>query len=211
MSVVRQNVIPLDSSILISLQLGEIKALEIQENIKGYDELFVTYSVAQISNDSIISVQHGSKMLGFVKQGKTLNLTNVAPLELTLKKGQTLGIQVSLWEMDDYTKTRKIVKTFNQVGGILQIPLTLLEWSSVSNPIGWFLWGTRLGGWGLDWLSNFDQNDLLGVSEIKWNWKDLPRRPTVRFRRGHWKGGKKRINDYHYEFSYQIKIKDISK
>ena len=210
-SHVQQNNRKIDSSKQVFLQLGELKAHDIQENLTGHDELFLTFSVAKISNDSIVFAHYGSSMLGPVKKGSSLNLSTIPALKITLERGQILGIQVSLWEIDDYQKIQNALKSFHQVGGFLQIPVSLFEWSSVSNPLGWFLWATRVGGWGLDWLSKVDNNDLLGTSEIKWNWQDLPLGSSTRFKKVPWKGGKKGINDYYYEISYQIKIKDISK
>ena len=99
----------------------------------------------------------------------------------------------------------------NQVGGFLQIPIYMMEWSSVSNPLSWFLWGSRIGAWGLDWLAQVDHNDLLGVSEITWDWNDLPANMATRYKRGNWKGGKRGVNAYIYSFGYQIKVKDVSK
>ena len=60
-------------------------------------------------------------------------------------------------------------------------------------------------------LLNFVLGNLIGVSEIRWNWDEIPSKNATRFKRGNWKGGKRGLNEYVYSFAYQIKVKDISK
>lgn len=93
----------------------------------------------------------------------------------------------------------------------LQIPLTFIQWSSASNPLGWFLWGTRLSSMGLDFLATLDRDDLLGISEVVWSWDDLLLNNRPRIKYIHWKGKESAINSFHYEFGYEIKVKDIVK
>ena len=195
----------------VELSMQEIKAIDIQEQITGHDEVLLAYQIGIIERDSLIYSRLSTVYLGNAKQGQKLDLDTLSSLSLELKPGQALGIQMALWEVDDYQKMQKIVRQVNNVGGFLQIPIHMLEWSSVSNPLTWFLWGSRISGWGLDWWAHVDGNDLLGVSEITWNWNDIPTKNSTRYKRGTWKGGKRGLNEYLYSFAYQIKVKDISK
>lgn len=195
----------------VELSLQSMKAIDIQEQLTGHDELFVAYQIGIIERDSLIYSQINTVYVGNAKQGQVLPLDTMAHLSVELKPGQTLGIQVALWEVDDYQKMQKFMRQVNHVGGFLQVPIHMLEWSSVSNPLAWFLWGSRVSGWGLDWLAQVDRNDLIGVSEIRWNWDEIPSKNATRFKRGNWKGGKRGLNEYVYSFAYQIKVKDISK
>jgi len=195
----------------VELSMQEIKAIDIQEQITGHDEVLLAYQIGIIERDSLIYSRLSTVYLGNAKQGQKLDFDTLSRLSLELKPGQALGIQMALWEVDDYQKMQKIVRQVNNVGGFLQIPIHMLEWSSVSNPLTWFLWGSRISGWGLDWWAYVDRNDLLGVSEITWNWNDIPTKNSTRYKRGTWKGGKRGLNEYVYSFAYQIKVKDISK
>ena len=140
-----------------------------------------------------------------------MSLDSIPGLRLDLKEGQKLGIQIALWEIDDYSKSQKFLNKVGMYSSALQIPLTFIEWSSASNPLGWFLWGTRLSSMGLDFLATLDRDDLLGISEGVWTWDDLSLQNRSRIKRIQWKGKDSAINSFHYEFGYEIKVKDIVK
>ena len=109
------------------------------------------------------------------------------------------------------SKSQKFLNKVSTYSNALQIPLTFIEWSSASNPLGWFLWGTRLSSVGLDFLASLDRDDLLGISEVVWTWDDLSLQNRSRIKRIHWKGKDSAINSFYYEFGYEIKVKDIVK
>jgi hypothetical protein len=146
-----------------------------------------------------------------VKKGAKISLDSIPSLRLDFKEGQKLGIQIALWEIDDYSKSQKFLNKVSTYSNALQIPLTFIEWSSASNPLGWFLWGTRLSSMGLDFLATLDRDDLLGISEVVWTWEDLSLQNRPRIKRIHWKGKDSSINSFRYEFGYEIKVKDIVK
>lgn len=195
----------------VDLQLKPLIAHDIQENLTQFDELFVTYSLSVVEKDSVVKAAHGTHYLGKVKRGAKLSLDSIPGLQLELKEGQKLGIQIALWEIDDYSKSQKFLNKVSMYSNALQIPLTFIEWSSASNPLGWFLWGTRLSSMGLDFLANLDRDDLLGISEVVWSWDDLLLNDRPRIKYIHWKGKESAINSFHYEFGYEIKVKDIVK
>lgn len=195
----------------IDLVLQSLIAHDIQENLTLYDELFITYSLTVIEKDSVVKATHGTHYLGKVKKGAHLNLDSIPGLRLEVNEGQKLGIQIALWEIDDYSKSQKFLSKVSFVSGALQIPMAFIEWSSAFNPLGWFLWGTRLSSMGLDFLASLDKDDLLGISEVVWSWDDLPLYNRPRIKRVHWKGKDSAINSFHYEFVYEIKVKDIVK
>jgi hypothetical protein len=64
---------------------------------------------------------------------------------------------------------------------------------------------------GLDFLASLDRDDLLGISEVVWTWEDLSLQNRPRIKRIQWKGKDSAINSFHYEFGYEIKVKDIVK
>ena len=195
----------------VDLQLKPLIAHDIQENLTQFDELFVTYSLSVVEKDSVVKAAQGTHYLGKVKKGANLSLDSIPGLRLDLKEGQKLGIQIALWEIDDYSKSQKFLNKVGMYSSALQIPLTFIEWSSASNPLGWFLWGTRLSSMGLDFLATLDRDDLLGISEGVWTWDDLSLQNRPRIKRIQWKGKDSAINSFHYEFGYEIKVKDIIK
>ena len=195
----------------VDLVLKPLIAHDIQENLTQFDELFVTYSLSVVEKDSVVKAVHGTHYLGKVKRGAKLSLDSIPGLQLDFKEGQKLGIQIALWEIDDYSKSKKFLNKVSTYTNALQIPLTFIEWSSASNPLGWFLWGTRLSSMGLDFLATLDRDDLLGISEGVWSWDDLSLQNRPRIKRIQWKGKDSAINSFHYEFGYEIKVKDIVK
>jgi len=195
----------------VDLILQPLIANDIQENLTRYDELFVTYSLSVVDRDSVVKSAHGTRYLGKVEKGAKISLDSIPGLRLDVKEGQKLGIQIALWEIDDYSKSQKFLNKVSSYSEALQIPLAFVEWSSVSNPLGWFLWGTRLSSVGLDFLASLDRDDLLGISEVVWTWEDLSLQNRPRIKRIQWKGKDSAINSFHYEFGYEIKVKDIVK
>lgn len=195
----------------VDLILQPLIANDIQENLTRYDELFVSYSLSVVDRDSVVKSAHGTRYLGKIKKGAKISLDSMPGLRLDFKEGQKLGIQIALWEIDDYSKSQKFLNKVSTYSNALQIPLTFIEWSSASNPLGWFLWGTRLSSMGLDFLATLDLDDLLGISEVVWTWEDLSLQNRPRIKRIHWKGKDSSINSFHYEFGYEIKVKDIVK
>ena len=195
----------------IDLKLHTLFAHDIQENLTLRDELFVTYSLSVIDRDSVLKAAHGTRYLGKVKKGGRLNLDSLPSLHVALKEGQKLGLQIALWEIDDYSKSQIFLHKVNLFNGALQIPFSFVEWSSASNPIAWFLWGTRLSSIGLDFLASLDHDDLLGISETVYAWADLPLHNRSKIKQVQWKGKSSSVNSFHYEFTYEIKDKDIVK
>lgn len=192
----------------ISLHLKAIKATDLQENISFQDELWIEFNVVAIQSGKIIRAETASRFLGGIKQGAKINLDSIPPVKIKLNPGEQVGIQVSLWELDDYTKDQKLLHQVNRWGGMLQVPLMILDWSAVSNPVSWFMWGTRIGSVGLDYWAKQDGRDLIGVSEVQWDWSGLPKGKVTRFKRGNWKGGKAGLNTFQYSYSYEIHVNE---
>lgn len=197
-----QKLIVLDKQ--VEFQWNNLFAKNIQENITQSDELLLVYSVVAIEGEQVVQIQQSSTYLGKMKQGILLDLKNIPALKLKLKPGQSLGVQITLWEIDDYQKIQQVIKQINQLGGVLQVPVSLLELSSLTNPLGWFIWGMRASGLGMDLLSKWDGNDRLGISEMQISWDKI----NSFKKKGTWKSGPKMLNDYHYDFSYEISIRD---
>jgi hypothetical protein len=201
-------VITQEKPLEISLQLASITAYDIQENVNLKDELWVEYNLVAIKEGKILRMETASRFLGGVRQRDKIALDTIPALRILLNPGEQLGLQVSLWELDDYTKDQHLLNQVNQWGGMLQVPLMLVEWSVVSNPISWFLWGARLSSLGLHYWSKQDGRDLLGVSELQWDWSALPKGKSTRFKRGNWKGGKAGLGAYQYGYSYRIHVNE---
>jgi len=192
----------------VNLQLATITAYDIQENVNLKDELWMEYNIVAIKDGKILRLETASRYVGSVRQGQKISLDSIPPLNIGLNPGEQIGVQVSLWELDDYTKDVYLLKQENHWGGMLQVPLMLVEWSALSNPVSWFLWGARLGSIGLDYWSKQDGRDLIGVSELQWDWEALPKGKSTRFKRGNWKGGRSGLNAYQYGFSYRIHVNE---
>jgi hypothetical protein len=195
----------------VRLQLKSITAQDLQENVTLRDELLMQIAIVRIKGDTVFTI--GSKWIyiGSIAQGQRIDLDSVQLKSATILPGERVGVQVSLWELDDYSKDQAFIHKLNQVSGLVQIPMTLMEWSSFSNPVSWFIWGARLGSVGLDWWAKRDAKDLLGVSEVQWDYSDMPKGKMVRFKRGTWKGGNRGLGAYQYGFAYEIRVNDSSR
>ena len=84
-----QNANPLSSQVKakpitkqIDLKLQSLIAHDIQENLTLRDELFVTYSLSIIDQDSVLKAAHGTRYLGQVKKGGRLNLDSIPGLQI---------------------------------------------------------------------------------------------------------------------------------
>jgi len=195
----------------IDLKLQALTAHDIQENLTLHDELLISYSLIVVEKDSVVKAARGTHYLGNVKKGAKISLDTLKVLRVELQEGQKIGIQLALWEIDDYTKSQKFLNKVSNYSDALRIPIAFMEWSSVTNPLGWFLWGTRLSSMGLSFLATLDQDDLMGISEVTWTWDDLTLLNRPKFKRIHWKGKDSKLNSFHYEFGYEIMVKDIVK
>ncbi len=195
----------------IQLHLKSMIAHDLQENVTFRDELLIQVNQVKIIGEKVYPAGTRWIYVGSVGQGQEIKLDTVKMQAVLIRPEERLGIQVSLWELDDYSKDQAFIHQLNQVSGLVQIPLTLLEWSSISNPVSWFLWGARFGSVGLDWWAKRDGKDLLGVSEVQWDYSAMSKGKSVRFKRGNWKGGKRGLGAYHYGFSYEIRVNDSTR
>lgn len=192
----------------VKLSLKSIIAYDLQENLTLRDELMVQIAIVRIVGETVFPESSKWVYVGSVAQGQQISLDTVQLKSAVIRPGERVGVQVSLWELDDYSKDQSFVHQLNQVSGLVQIPITLLEWSSFSNPLSWFIWGARIGSVGLDWWAKRDVKDLLGVSEVQWDYVDMPIGKLARFKRGTWKGGKRGLGAYQYGFAYEIRVND---
>lgn len=163
------------------------------------DELVIVGAIGILEEDKIKPVQVFSTYLGRVKTGQVIRLDTIKKVDLRLKQGQKASFQLSLFEIEDYQPAKKWVNRFNAVSGVLAIPLAL---SSAENPVSWFLWGMKAGSLGLDWMSDLDKQDLLGVSETQWDYDTL----KSSTRTGKWMGGRKLVDAYEYQYTLQINV-----
>lgn len=192
----------------VKLSLKSITAYDLQENLTLRDELMVQIAIVRIVGETVFPESSKWVYVGSVAQSQQISLDTVQLKSAVIRPGERVGVQVSLWELDDYSKDQSFVHQLNQVSGLVQIPITLLEWSSFSNPLSWFIWGARIGSVGLDWWAKRDVKDLLGVSEVQWDYVDMPKGKLARFKRGTWKGGKRGLGAYQYGFVYEIRVND---
>jgi hypothetical protein len=163
------------------------------------DELVLVGALGVIENGKFRPVQVFSSYLGKVKKGQVIRLDTIKALEIRLQSGQKASFQLSLFEIEDYQPTKKWVNRFNSVSGVLALPLAL---TSAENPVAWFLWGMKAGSLGLDWVSELDTKDLLGVSETQWDYES----GESTIRNGKWVGGRKFIDAYEYRYQIQINV-----
>jgi hypothetical protein len=192
--VVGQN-LPVEKRIQVNLK--SLNVVKTQEFLG--DELVLVGAIGILEGDKIRPVQVFSSYLGKVKKGQVIRLDTIKNIEVRLKQGQKASLQLSLFEIEDYQPTKKWVNRFNTVSSVLAIPLAL---SSAENPVSWFLWGMKAGSLGLDWVSEIDVKDLLGVSETQWEY-DSVRSST---RSGKWLGGRKLLDAYEYHYTVQINV-----
>lgn len=193
----------------VQLKLGDLRVEEIQEKLTLKDEILLNANISVFENGKLLQSINKTSFLKGVKKGSVILLDSILLPSVEVKKNQVLGVQISIWEIDDYTAINQTFGQINQIGGLVQIPITLLEWSSVSNPVGWFLWGARVGGLGLNWLSKKDKNDLMGVSEVQWKENEMPSKNFVRSKREVFRGKGNPLTNFNYIFNYQIISKEI--
>jgi hypothetical protein len=192
----------------VKVHLQSIKAVNLQERITFYDELLLQVAIVRIVGDRVFPIDSKVVYLGKASQGQVIGLDTMRLKSVFLHPGERVGVQIALWELDDYAKDLAFVNKLNQVSGFVQIPMALFEWSSFSNPVSWFIWGARLSGFGLDWWSKRDLKDLLGVSELQWDYVDMTKGRLVRYKRGNWKGGTRGLGAYQYGFAYTVVVND---
>jgi hypothetical protein len=186
---------PADKNTRVSLKT--LSVVKTQEMLG--DELVLVGALGIIENGKIKPVQVFSTYLGKVKKGQVIQLDTIKALRVRLKPGQKASFQLSLFEIEDYQSTKKWVNRFNSVSGVLALPLAL---TSAENPVAWFLWGMKAGSLGLDWVSELDVKDLLGVSETQWDYES----GVSTTRTGKWVGGRKFIDAYEYRYQIQINV-----
>ncbi|MFZ9144705.1 MAG: hypothetical protein ACO209_05730 [Aquirufa sp.] len=163
------------------------------------DEVLLVGAIGIVERDKITPVQVFSSYLGKVKKDQVIRIDTINPVSVRLKPGQKASFQLSLFELEDYQPTKKWLNRFNAVSGVFALPLAI---TSAENPVAWFLWGMKAGSLGVDWVSELDLKDLLGVSETQWDYESA-RSST---RTGKWVGGRSRIDDFEYVYSIQIKV-----
>jgi hypothetical protein len=163
------------------------------------DELLVVGAIGIIEDGKVLPVQIFTSYIGRVKKGQVIRLDTIKSVAVRLKPGQKASFQLSLFEIEDYQPTKKWVNRFNSVSGVLALPLALI---SAENPVAWFLWGMKAGSFGLDWISELDLKDLLGVSETQWDYDSA----KTSVRTGKWIGGRKAIDAYEYQYTVQINV-----
>jgi hypothetical protein len=163
------------------------------------DELLVVGAIGIIEDGKVLPVQIFTSYIGRVKKGQVIRLDTIKSVAVRLKPGQKASFQLSLFEIEDYQPTKKWVNRFNSVSGVLALPLALI---SAENPVAWFLWGMKAGSFGLDWLSEIDVKDLIGVSETQWDYDSA----KTFLRMGKWIGGRKGIDAYEYQYTVQINV-----
>ncbi len=186
---------PADKNTRVSLKtLSVVKTQEVLG-----DELVLVGALGIIENGKVRPVKVFSSYVGKVKKGQVIRLDTIKALEIRLHTGQKASFQLSLFEIEDYQPTKKWVNRFNSVSGVLALPLAL---SSAENPVAWFLWGMKAGSLGLDWVSELDVKDLLGVSETQWDYES----GVSTTRNGKWVGGRKFIDAYEYRYQIQINV-----
>lgn len=195
----------------VKLNLQGLKINAIQEKLTLRDELVLNASISVFENGKLLHTGNKTSFLKGVKKGDYIPLDSIQLPAFEVKKNQMLGVQISIWEIDDYAQINQRFSQINQIGGLVQIPITLLEWSSVSNPVGWFLWGARIGGLGMSWLSQKDKDDLMGVSEVQWLEKDMPNVNFTRSKKEVFEGKGNTLTNFNYVLTYQIISKQIIK
>ena len=194
-STPQQVVAPVEKTTRVSLKTLTVN--KTQEMLG--DELVLVGALGVIENGKVRPVQVFSSYLGKVKKGQVIRLDTIKALEIRLQSGQKASFQLSLFEIEDYQPTKKWVNRFNSVSGVLALPLAL---TSAENPVAWFLWGMKAGSLGLDWVSELDVKDLLGVSETQWDYES----GISSTRNGKWVGGRKFIDAYEYRYQIQINV-----
>ena len=193
--VVSSAALPLVKNFHVSL--SSISVIKTQE-ISG-DELVLVGAIGVMEGEKVVPVHVFSTYIGKVKKGQMIRLDTIKTVDVRLKPGQKASVQLSLFEIEDYQPIKKWVNRFNSVSGVLAIPLAL---SSAENPIAWFLWGMKASSLGLDWVSELDVKDLLGISETQWGYES----GKSAVRNGKWVGGRKWIDAYEYRYQFQINV-----
>lgn len=182
---------------MIQVSLQSLEVIKTQEYLG--DELVLIGAIGIVEEGKVLPIQVFSSYLGKAKSGQIIRLDTIKKVEVRLKKGQKASFQLSLFEIEDYQPAKKWVNRFNSVSGLLALPLAI---SSAENPLAWFLWGMKASSVGLDWVSELDEKDLLGVSETQWEYNS----PRSSLRTGKWMGGRKLIDAYEYQYKLQINV-----
>jgi hypothetical protein len=154
--------------IKVQIQYRDLKVLKTQEFLG--DELVLVRALGIIEKNQIKPISVASTYLGRVKKGQVIQLDTLKPLSVRLLPGQRLSLQISLFETENYEPAKKIVHRFNELSGLLAFPLAF---TGPENPVAWMVWGVKASSFGLEWMSQLDGKDLLGVSETQWDYQTI--------------------------------------
>jgi hypothetical protein len=107
----------------VKLDLKSITAHDLQENITLRDELLVQIAIVRIVGETVFPESSKWVYVGSVAQGQQISLDTVQLKSAVIRPGERVGVQVSLWELDDYSKDQAFIHQLNQVSGLVQIPM----------------------------------------------------------------------------------------
>lgn len=189
------------------MQVKSLQATDLQEDLSFADELTLAYSMTVVNENNLVTqTVNGSWGVQKVKKKQLIAENEFKPIEIIIPEKSKLLTSVVLVEVDDYEKAKKTVAQINELGGLAQIPATLIELGSMDTPLSLILLGLKATGTGLKIIDHFDKDDVLGQNTFTLTQEDLKKGQTLYSIPLTFKGGKTFVNTYHYDLAYLLKI-----
>jgi hypothetical protein len=194
---------------LTSLSVNSLKALDLEEDLSGSDELMMAYSLTSFDEKGkAIATINGS--WGIQETKKNQKFTEVAfrPIELEMPKNGRIMASLVLIEVDDYEKALKTLDGIKRYHEIVKIPAGIAELADVTQtPLKYISIGLSAVGVGFKLVDRLDQDDLLGQHKTELSYAKALTTPVVhvplKFT------GKNLGSSYDYELAYDLRSKTI--
>ncbi|PWK28636.1 hypothetical protein LV89_00840 [Arcicella aurantiaca] len=189
-------------------QVKSLKAIDLEEDLTFADEVTLTYSLTAVDeNNKVVQVANGSWGVESMKKGQIALEERFKTIELQIPaKGKVLT-SVILTEIEDYKKAQNTVKKINEFGNLGKIPTLFIALGEYETPLAIVFASLQAAGIGLKAVEHFDQDDLLGQNTFDLSVKALSEKQKVfpvklTFEGEHFK------NKFHYELTYELKVRE---
>lgn len=191
------------------LQPQELKAVDIEEELSGQDELLLAYTLTTFDaagkpTNSIT----GTWGVQAVRKGQVIPLKAFKPIEVPVPAKGRLVASLVLLEIEDYNKAQQFLEGLRKANAVAGIPSVVLDAGEAATPLRYLSWAIMAAGVSVKGVKYFDGDDVLGQHEFVLKASDLKsdqqlHRVPVVFK------DKNYTDSYHYEINYELTFKTI--
>lgn len=187
-----------------TLQITELQANDLEENLTLQDELLLAYSLTAFdANNRATGSINGTWGVEKVKQDAVFGRTSFPPVTLPIPHNGKILASVVLVEIDDYQTTQSWLKNAQKVGTVVSVPAIFLEIGALATPLKYISAGLVAAGVGFELTQKIDNDDILGQTNHEFSYAQALRQPIIKvavpFK------GKRGLTTYDYNLSFEIK------